>query len=195
MSTERDPYTVLGVGGSATTEQIAAAYRRLARRHHPDVSAEPDAERRMAEINAAWAALRDPDRRAARHRANGDGAAPAWSAADAGRTAPGETWAGDSGRPPQTSNAAAGRVAWRRGPHGEGAAGPPPGSPRGSVLPFGRHIGWSLGEVARTDPGYLTWLAERREGAPWRDEIRDLLASMRPADDPGPPVPRRRLFG
>jgi hypothetical protein len=44
---------------------------------------------------------------------------------------------------------------------GTGGAGRPPGRPSGSVLDFGRHIGWSLGEVARFDPGYLVWLAER----------------------------------
>ena len=45
------------------------------------------------------------------------------------------------------------------------------GRPAGSVLDFGRHVGWSIGEIARVDPGYLVWLAERREGEPYRDEI------------------------
>ena len=54
----------------ADPEAIAAAYRDKARRHHPDVSSAPDAERTMAEINAAWTTLRDPDRRAAWDRAN-----------------------------------------------------------------------------------------------------------------------------
>jgi len=73
---------------------------------------------------------------------------------------------------------------------GTGAAGEPPGRPSGTVLPFGRHVGWSIGEIARVDPGYLLWLAERPEGARYRDEINRLLASMgmrtaRP--DPTPP--------
>src|SRR5919204_81217 len=38
-------------------------------------------------------------------------------------------------------------------PNGVGAAGPPPGRPFGSILTFGRPIGWSLGEIARVDPG------------------------------------------
>ncbi len=59
--------------------------------------------------------------------------------------------------------------------HGTGGAGPAPGRPSGSVLHFGRHVGWSLGEIARVDPGYLVWLAERTEGAPYRDEIDALL--------------------
>ena len=57
-------------------------------------------------------------------------------------------------------------------PHdGTGGAGPAPGRPSGSVLQFGRHLGWSIGEVARVDPGYLVWLAERGEGEPYREEI------------------------
>ena len=73
---------------------------------------------------------------------------------------------------------------------GTGAAGDPPGHPSGSVLPFGRHVGWSLGEIARVDPGYLLWLAERAEGARYRDEINAILGRLgmqtaRP--DPTPP--------
>jgi curved DNA-binding protein CbpA len=63
-------------------------------------------------------------------------------------------------------------------PDGTGAAGRPPGRPSGSVLNFGRHVGWSLGEIARVDPGYLIWLAERREGSRYRAEIDALLAQM-----------------
>ena len=61
---------------------------------------------------------------------------------------------------------------------GTGAAGRPPGRPSGSVLDFGRHVGWSIGEIARVDPGYLVWLAERREGEPYRDEIDAVLDRM-----------------
>jgi hypothetical protein len=65
------------------------------------------------------------------------------------------------------------------------------------VLPFGRHIGWSLGEIARVDPGYLVWLEGRREGAPYREEIGRLLAPLRNAATEQQPPPRkgRRLFG
>jgi hypothetical protein len=61
---------------------------------------------------------------------------------------------------------------------GTGGAGPAPGRPSGSVLDFGRHVGWSLGEIARVDPGYLVWLAERAEGRRYRDEIDALLAKI-----------------
>ena len=69
---------------------------------------------------------------------------------------------------------------------GTGGAGPPPGRPSGSVLDFGRHVGWSLGEIARVDPGYLVWLADRAEGERYRDEIDDILIRMG--------VPRRRAY-
>ena len=75
---------------------------------------------------------------------------------------------------------------------GEGAAGPPPGPRRGSVLPFGRHIGWSLGEVARVDPGYLVWLRERDEGEPYRTEINTLLRTMYPTSTEAPAHARHR---
>jgi curved DNA-binding protein CbpA len=191
MTDERDPYAVLGVPTGATADQIVAAYRAQARRHHPDVSVERDAERRMSEINAAWHILRDPERRAAWDRARG---------ADDG---PGPAPTGPIGRRAQSTNGAGtttprpGIVAWRRGPAGEGAAGPPPGNPRGSVLPFGRHIGWSIGEIARVDPGYLAWLLPRREGDPYREEIERSLAALRGASAGPEPAPARKrgVFG
>lgn len=66
MSSELDPYRVLGVDHAADPEVVATAYRTLARLHHPDVSRDADAERRMADINAAWWTLRDPHRRCLR---------------------------------------------------------------------------------------------------------------------------------
>lgn len=56
-------YEVLGVGKSADTQEIKKAFRRLARKYHPDVSKEPDAARRMAEINEANEVLSDPEKR------------------------------------------------------------------------------------------------------------------------------------
>jgi curved DNA-binding protein CbpA len=195
MAAERDPYVVLGVPPGATTEQVTAAYRRLARRHHPDVSGDGGAERRMAEINAAWTVLRDPARRASWDREHGivsRGSAAGGGPAGYGSTRAGDPDRGTTGMPwPSSPGTRTGPVAWRRGPDGEGAAGPPPGNPRGSVLPFGRHIGWSLGEIARVDPGYLAWLEGRREGAPYRDEIQALLAATRPRAGDAPEGKRR----
>ncbi|RPH61930.1 MAG: J domain-containing protein [Burkholderiales bacterium] len=61
----RDYYRSLGVERGASADEIKKAYRKLARKYHPDVSKEPDAERRMREINEANAVLSDPEKRAA----------------------------------------------------------------------------------------------------------------------------------
>ena len=59
-----NPYLVLGVPDFADAEQIAAAYRRLARRFHPDVSEDLQANERMQEINWAYELLSDEVKRA-----------------------------------------------------------------------------------------------------------------------------------
>jgi molecular chaperone DnaJ len=61
----RDPYQVLGVSKTATPDEIKAAFRRLAREHHPDRNpGDPDAQRRFQEINAAHQMLSNSERRA-----------------------------------------------------------------------------------------------------------------------------------
>ncbi len=58
-----DLYAILGVAHDATDEDIKRAYRRLAREYHPDVNADPEAERRFKEIVAAYETLSDPSKR------------------------------------------------------------------------------------------------------------------------------------
>jgi len=61
----KDYYETLGVARDAPADDIKKAYRKLARKYHPDVSREPDAAARMAEINEANTVLSDPEKRAA----------------------------------------------------------------------------------------------------------------------------------
>jgi len=61
----KDYYAIMGVARDATADQIKQAYRKLARKYHPDVSTEKDAEARFKEIGEAYEVLRDPEKRAA----------------------------------------------------------------------------------------------------------------------------------
>ncbi len=59
-----DFYARLGVSRDATQDEIQRAYKKLARKYHPDVSKEENAEQRFKEIGAAYEVLKDPDKRA-----------------------------------------------------------------------------------------------------------------------------------
>jgi curved DNA-binding protein len=61
----RDYYKILGVERSVSADALKAAYRRLARKFHPDVSKEPNAEARFKELQEAYEVLKDPEKRAA----------------------------------------------------------------------------------------------------------------------------------
>ncbi len=61
----KDYYSVLGVEPNAGEAEIKSAYRRLARKYHPDVSKEAGAEEKFKAVNEAYEALRDPARRKA----------------------------------------------------------------------------------------------------------------------------------
>ena len=61
----KDYYATLGVEPSAGEAEIKTAYRRLARKYHPDVSKEAGAEDKFKAVNEAYEALRDPDRQSA----------------------------------------------------------------------------------------------------------------------------------
>jgi len=63
VAVARDLYEILGVPRDATEEDIRKAYRKLAREHHPDVNAAPEAEARFKEISGAYEILGDPAKR------------------------------------------------------------------------------------------------------------------------------------
>jgi curved DNA-binding protein CbpA len=272
-----DAYKTLQVDPEADPEVIQAAYRRLARKFHPDVAPGQEAAARMIAINAAWEMLNDATKRAAYDRqrasahrtaghpasgqagdattgqprhatpgaatrrattgsdANGPtatGPAATGSDAEAGRgttghgkrgskpdpsTSAGSGWgpeapasfgASERGAPrtPETVSPdwTSGRSTsgggydpdTMRAPEGHGAAGPPPGSPSGSVLNFGRFAGWSLGEIARVDVEYLEWLDRAPIGRAHREELDGLLRRLgrRRSAGPGDDDKRHGLF-
>ncbi len=152
-----DPYEILGVHRGASDRTIAAAHRSLARKFHPDIAGDA-ATVRMMRINAAFDAIRTAKRRA--------------ELDEQLASTPGAVRRDDDG---STRTSGLSRTTER---DGTGGAGPAPGRPSGSVLQFGRHIGWSIGEIARVDPGYLEWLAVRREGAPYVEEIDGALKQV-----------------
>lgn len=78
-----DPYAVLGVTRDANGQEIRRAYRRLAKRHHPDVRAGGESGEQMRRVNQAWETLSDASRRA---RYDAD-AAGRWSPPRAHRSA------------------------------------------------------------------------------------------------------------
>ncbi|HEX6198687.1 MAG TPA: DnaJ C-terminal domain-containing protein [Thermoanaerobaculia bacterium] len=85
----KDYYATLGVAKGADPDEIQKAYRKLARKYHPDVNKDPDAETKFKEIGEAYAVLKDEDKRKrydqfgsawkqAQTRGGGGGAPPGW---------------------------------------------------------------------------------------------------------------------
>lgn len=190
LRTDDDPYAILGVARGSSDAAIASAHKALARRFHPDIAGE-GATARMMRINAAFDAIRTSRRRIIFDTLDHWQATPGRDDRDGHGTLPGEAG------PRSTASTFAPRPGDARGSadrprDGTGGAGPPPGRPSGSVLRFGRHVGWSIGEIARIDPGYLQWLSERREGRPYLAEIEATLRWVGFLHERGTTAPERR---
>ena len=209
MADGLDAYKILQVDPEAEDEVIQAAYRRLARKYHPDVAEAEDAERRMAAINAAWELLGTPGSRAAYDQSLGTSPSGRSTTDGFGGTAPGTPPSGTpsgtassrgtasgtppprgtaSGTPPPAETVSRDWTSGRsdhgggydesmRAAEGLGAAGAAPGRPSGSVLNFGRYVGWSLGEIARRDLEYIEWLDRAPIGRNFREEVDGILRS------------------
>jgi curved DNA-binding protein CbpA len=149
-STLIDHYRTLQVDPGADVEVIQAAYRVLARRFHPDLAGD-DAV--MKRLNAAWEVLGDKTRRADYDRTRVIGA-------------------GSTQAPIVTSEPVVRPVT-------PDHAGPPRGRPFGTVLTYGRYEGWSLGQIAMTDPEFLEWLRSVPGGRYLRPEIDAILKEVR----------------
>jgi curved DNA-binding protein len=65
MAQAKDYYAVMGLARNASEKDIKNAYRRLARKYHPDISKEPNAEEKFKELGQAYEVLKDPEKRAA----------------------------------------------------------------------------------------------------------------------------------
>ena len=162
-----DPYEVLQVHRRAEPEVIRAAYRALARKYHPDFGGEPA---RMVEITAAWAILSNTERR------------------DAYDVELAKNFTRRSTDRKGTAPAA------RQAPSAGGR--PAPAFGTGTVIDFGRYIGWTIGSLVDHDPDYLEWLARTPIGRRLSTEIEEALArraqdsaALRP---PPQPLKRRR---
>lgn len=148
---DRDAYEILHVHPKADMLIIQAAYRILAAKYHPDRDSSPGADRRMAEINAAFEAIRTEDRRVLydKQRALGQ--------ASLSVVAPPVT--PPYSPPPRTR----------------------PESAAPDVIDFGRYAGWKLDQLAKQDPEYLQWLSRHRSGIRFRPRIQELLEKQRAA--------------
>ncbi len=192
MAEPPDAYRILQVDSAAEDEVVRAAYRRLARKYHPDLAEGTEAAARMAAINAAWELIGEPAARAAYDRARaahvarppGNRSPASSDGSSPGRPGAPGTRPGATPPPPETispdwtpgrSTHGGGFDASMRTAEGLGAAGPPPGRPSGTVLGFGRYLGWSLGEIARRDLDYLEWLDRMPIGRSYREEIDAIL--------------------
>ena len=174
------PDLATGVGAAERMVAINGAWEVLG-----DPGRRAAYDRQLAEARSIAEPPAPAANSAANPAANPANATPAATPATASRPAAHRTASGAAAPSPDqvSSNWTSGRSnvgggyderSMRR-PDGDGAAGPPPGRPSGSLINFGRYSGWSLGEIAGRDIEYLEWLDRMTIGRPYRDEIDVIL--------------------
>lgn len=198
---KRDPHDVLGVPRGASQATIKAAWRRLAREHHPDLTSEGPAAaqaatRRMAEINRAYEQLRHEAQQAG-SPTNGRRATwpprekptrPVTGRVDtsatfrprntttgprAARSAPPPLRVDRLQREPLRASQPTGPLARRRQHNFRPPEPPPLSEALSRVIEFGKFHGHSLGQIAAFEPSYIDWLARTISRDP------DLVAAAR----------------
>jgi curved DNA-binding protein CbpA len=153
---ERDFYKVLHVDPEADPDVIEAAYGVLTAKLNPRTDLTGVHEVRLAELNRAYATLRDRAARLAYDKER---------SSDLVAMGPGEDAAG-------YRHMSTGTLTERMqaGPNGERIA--------NLEITFGRYAGWTLGALARQDPEYLLWLSRHSSGIRYRSAILRLLSEQ-----------------
>ena len=196
----KDYYQTLGVAREASADDIKHAYRRLARKYHPDLNKEPDAEARFKELGEAYEVLKDPEKRAAyddvgkRWQPGAEQPPPGWDSGYEFRG--GEADGGGFGEHSDFFEALFGRArrpgappraAARAGPPCQGADRPGRRLPRRAARhpPAGAHArcagarGVGRAHARRRHPGRR---ARRPAPAPGRARARPASTARRPGD-------------
>jgi curved DNA-binding protein CbpA len=117
-----DPYAVLGIPRNASAQRAREAYRRLAKRYHPDLHPDAETTERMRRINRAWEIVSSPDRRArydADHARAGSSSTGHWAGSTRWTAPPAPQHAAASAQWASASQArSAARAAWPDGTWG-----------------------------------------------------------------------------
>ena len=158
MPETRDPYRILQLHPSAVPEMVEAAYRTLARLHHPDHSADPASAGLMADLNWAYATLRDSDQRAAYDQAR----------------VPIRVETPEQGSEPAIGTSLSQRFARAAAAAAERDV----GDAGAMTLDFGRYAGMTLRQIARLEPAYHEWLKRHSSGVRYRHQIEQVLTSL-----------------
>jgi DnaJ-class molecular chaperone len=162
--TDTDLYKLLQVDREAELDVIRAAHRVLTGRLHPESDLTGVHEIRRDELDRALAILSDPFHRTAYNQQQESEMVAVGPGPSSGR------FGGADAEADEHQHLAMGALTERiqAGRNGEGLS--------NVQLDFGRYAGWTLGELARSDPDYLRWLARHSSGIRYRGAILRLLA-------------------